>query len=395
MSRVRNTTTNILLSLILFILLFISTSCSTANNNTSTFTSKTPVVGVTVTNVPTFPATPRALPKAAQIDAYLTRLMEKGVMNGSVLVAHNGMVFDKGYGVADKEQHVPNIPQTRFRLGSVSKQFTAMAILMLQERGKLHVQDHICLYIPSCPSDWQPITIEQLLTHTSGIPDYTNLSDFAVTWTQAVTVEQLIARFKDMPLEFAPGSTFRYSSSGYVLLGYIIERVSHMTYATFLQTYIFGPLAMHNTGYDTRFPSLPQHATGYYAGYVKPDAYDMSVLYAAGALYSTVEDLYVWDQALAAHTLVSQSSLNAMFALHVACPTTGPGGCILHEDRGYGYGWFIAQEPQGRLIYHVGRIDGFFAYNGFYPATNTDVVVLSNLETTNVWEVGKMLGSMV
>ena len=316
-------------------------------------------------------------------------------MNGSVLVAHNGMVFDKGYGVSDKEKHIPNTPQTRFRLGSVSKQFTAMAILMLQERGKLHVQDHICLYISSCPSDWQSITIEQLLTHTSGIPDYTNFRDFAVTWTQAVTVEQLIARFKDMPLDFSPGSTFRYSSSGYVLLGYIIEHVSHMTYAAFLQKYIFDPLAMHNTGYDTRFPSLPQHATGYYAGYVKPDTYDMSVLYAAGALYSTVEDMYVWDQALAAHTLVSQSLLDAMFALHAPCPASGPGGCILHEDRGYGYGWFIAQEPQGRLIYHVGHIDGFFAFNGFYPATNTDVVVLSNLETTNVWQVGIKLGSMV
>jgi len=217
--------------------------------------------------------------------------MTKGVLSGSVLVAHNGMVFDKGYGVADKEQHVLNTPQTRFRLGSVSKQFTAMAVLILQERGRLHVQDAICLYIPACPSDWRPITIEHLLTHTSGIPDYTNFPDFAVTWTQAVTVEQLIARFKDMSLKFSPGSAFRYSSSGYVLLGYIIERVAHVSYATFLQKQIFEPLGMQNSGYDSRYPSLPQHATGYYGGYVKPDAYDMSVVYAAGALYSTVEDM--------------------------------------------------------------------------------------------------------
>lgn len=395
MHRIKNTTISMCLPLLLTSLILLTTSCSTESSTPSVSSNKTPITNASSAHVPTFPSTPVPLPKVAQIDAYLTHLMTKGVMNGSVLVAHNGMIFDKGYGVADKEKHVLNTPQTRFRLGSVSKQFTAMAILMLQGRGKLHTQDHICLYVPSCPSDWQSITIEQLLTHTSGIPDYTNFPDFAVTWTQAVTVEQLIARFKDMPLEFSPGSVFRYSSSGYVLLGYIVERVSHMSYALFLQKQIFEPLALHNTGYDSQYPSLPQHATGYYAGYVKPDAYDMSVLYAAGALYSTVEDMYVWDQALAMHTLVSQQSLDAMFALHASCPTSGPGGCLMHADLGYGYGWFIAQEPQGRLIYHVGRIDGFLAFNGFYPATNTDVVVLSNLETTDVLQIGRTLGSMV
>ena len=395
MYRLKNMTTHVWLPLLLSSLILLTTSCSTASNNLSLPANKTPTTSTASTSIPTFPSTSTPLPKAAQIDAYLTRLMTKGVMNGSVLVAHNGMVFDKGYGVADKEKHVLNTPQTRFRLGSVSKQFTSMAILMLQERGKLHVQDHLCLYVPSCPSDWQPITIEQLLTHTSGIPDYTNFPDFAVTWTQPVTVEQLIARFKDMPLEFSPGSVFRYSSSGYVLLGYVIERVSHMSYAAFLQKQIFDPLALHNTGYDSQYPSLPQHATGYYPGYIKPDAYDMSVLYAAGALYSTVEDMYIWDQALAFHTLVSQQSLDAMFALHASCPRSGPGGCLMHSDLGYGYGWFIAQEPQGRLIYHVGRIDGFLAYNGFYPTTNTDVVVLSNLETTDVLQIGRTLGGMI
>ncbi len=395
MHRTENTTTPMWLPLLLSSLIFLLSSCSTASSNTLVPVNKTPTTSTTSAYIPTFPSNPMPLPKAVQIDAYLTHLMTKGVMNGSVLVAHNGMVFDKGYGVADKEKQILNTPQTRFRLGSVSKQFTALAILMLQERSKLHVQDHICLYISSCPQDWQPITIEQLLTHTSGIPDYTNFPDFAVTWTQAVTVEQLIARFKDMPLEFSPGSAFRYSSSGYVLLGYIIERVSHMSYAAFLQKQIFAPLALHNTGYDTQYPSLPQHATGYYPGYIKPDAYDMSVLYAAGALYSTVEDMYVWDQSLAKHTLVSQQSLDAMFTLHASCPSSGPGGCLMHSDLGYGYGWFIAQEPQGRLIYHVGRIDGFLAYNGFYPATNTDVVVLSNLETTDVLQIGRTLGGMV
>jgi CubicO group peptidase (beta-lactamase class C family) len=121
----------------------------------------------------------------------------------------------------------------------------------------------------------------------------------------------------------------------------------------------------------------------------------MSVLYAAGALYSTVEDLYVWDQALAMHTLLSQQEQDAMFTLHVRCPPPGRGGCLLRTDQGYGYGWFIATEPQGKLIYHVGHIDGFFSYNGFYPAHNLDVVVLSNLETTNVLKIGITLAEMV
>src|SRR5579863_2549516 len=213
---------------------------------------------------------------AASLDSYLSHLAATCVLSGSVLVEQNGMLFSKGYGLADVDAQIPNTPQTRFRIGSITKQFTAIAILMLQDRGKLHVQDHICRYIPACPSDWQPITIAQLLTHTSGIPDYTNFPDFVATWTQPTTPEALIARFKDAPLDFPPGSVFRYSSSGYVLLGYIIERVSGESYATFLRENIFVPLKMNNSGYDTTYPALPRHATGYYADRSKPDPYDMS-----------------------------------------------------------------------------------------------------------------------
>jgi hypothetical protein len=156
-------------------------------------------------------------------------------------VAHNGLLFEKGYDLADKDANIPNTPQTRFRIGSITKQFTAMAILILQDRGKLHLQDPICLYVSDCPQDWQPITIENLLTHTSGIPDYINSPDFVATWTEPATPEELIARFKDMPLEFPPGSRFKYSNSGYALLGYITERVSGESYATFLRENIFVP----------------------------------------------------------------------------------------------------------------------------------------------------------
>lgn len=350
----------------------------------------------TSTVVPTFETTVfKPFPNASQLNAYLTQLANSGLLSGSVLMARNAMMFSKGYGLADKDAHIFNTPHTRFRIGSITKQFTAMAILILQQRGKLHVQDSLCRYISDCPQDWQPVTIEHLLTHTSGIPDYITFPDFVPTWTQSTTPEQLIARFKTMPLEFSPGSLFRYSNSGYILLGYIIERVTGEAYATFLQKNIFGPLKMNDTGYDSQYPALPQHATGYYKGYVKPDAYDPSVLYAAGALYSTVEDLYVWDQALMMHTLIPQQAQADMLQLHIPCPPSGARGCLLSTDQGYGYGLFLAQEPQGKLIYHVGRIDGYLTYNGFYPTSNLVVVVLSNLETTDVLKIGRILAAMV
>jgi CubicO group peptidase (beta-lactamase class C family) len=381
----------------MLMLTLLMAGCSTAGTTTIPKINKTPIVTPTST-IPPSPITPtstRPFPNATQLDAYLTHLEHSGVLSGAVLVAHDGMLFEKGYDLADREANIPNTPQTRFRIGSITKQFTAMAVLILQDRGKLHVQDPVCLYVPNCPQDWQPITIENLLTHTSGIPDYINSPDFMATWTEPATPEELIARFEDLPLEFPPGLRFKYSNSGYTLLGYIIERVSGESYTTFLQQNIFTPLKMNNTGYDTTYPPLPQYATGYYQGYSKPAPYDPSVLYAAGALYSTVEDLNVWDQALMMHKLVSQQALNAMFTPHVPCPPPGPGGCLLHEDMGYGYGWFIAAEPQGRLIYHVGHIDGFFTYNGFYPTSDLVVVVLSNLETTDVLKTGLTLASMV
>ncbi len=378
------------LPLILSIIALICAGCSQSAINPAPRTTSTPA-DVSTSTTPTA----KPFPNAAQIEAYLTHLNASGVLSGSVLIAKNGMLFEKGYGLADKDARIANTPQTRFRIGSITKQFTAMGILILQERGKLHVTDHLCLYIADCPQDWQPITLAHLLTHSSGIPDYTNFPDFVATWTQPTTPEELISRFRNMPLDFTPGSRFRYSSSGYILLGYIIERVSGESYASFLQDNIFRPLKMYNTGYDVAYPTLPQHATGYYSDYSKPDPYDPSVLYAAGALYSTVEDLNTWNSALMLHTLISQQTSDAMFTPHIPCPPAGPGGCLLRSDLGYGYGLFIAAEPQGRLIYHVGHIDGFFTYSGFYPASKLSIVVLSNLETTNVLQIGRALAAMV
>lgn len=353
--------------------------------------------------VMTTPHPSQSLSLASQVDTSLTRDVEDEQFSGSVLIARAGKVlFSKGYGMADWGQHVPNTPHTEFRIGSLTKQFTAMAILLLQERGKLHVQDHICLYVPHCPAAWQPITIHHLLTHTSGIPNYTDVSDF--DFTQPATPEQLIAHFIDKPLAFQPGTQYSYSNSGYVVLGYIIERVTGEPYALFLQHTIFTPLQMRNTGYDQNHPPLPEHATGYqdwqyvpFAELVKAQYIDMSWPFAAGGLYSTVEDLYRWTQALSTTVLVSQKSLDAMFTPYISiCPSAGCSGPFF-ESAGYGYGWIIATEqaPYRQVIWHNGSMPGFKAYIGLYSASKTTIIVLSNLASTNVLEIAASLESIV
>lgn len=334
----------------------------------------------TATSVQTPEAT--LTPLGARLDAYLSGLAQSGDLRGSVLVARGDTVLlSKGYGVADEASGAPNTATTRFRIGSITKQFTAMAILILQEQGKLRVEDSICRYVSDCPEAWRPIALRHLLTHTSGIPNYTDLPDFPALIETPATLDQLIARFRSLPLQFTPGARWSYSNSGYILLGAVIERVSGQSYSAFLQDHIFTPLGMRGASYDANTPPSPQHATGYLSAHHQPVYLDMSEFGPAGALASTVEDLYRWDRALIAHRLVSQQTMAAMFTPAIPCPA---GGCALPSDRGYGYGWFIAAEAGQTLIYHLGRIDGFLTYNGFSRPDDITVVLLSNLETTAV-----------
>src|SRR5260370_6037846 len=259
-------------------------------------------------------------PKAGPINAidhFISSAAQQQAFSGTVLIAQNGKILlDKGYGWADQGKRAPNQPGTKFRIGSVTKQFTAMAILLLQEQGKLHVQDPICEYIRGCPATWRTITIQHLLTHTSGIPDY--VTTFPLQ--QPASPAQLVAAFESKPLDFAPGAKFSYSSSGYAILGSIVENVSGESYAQFLQQEIFQMLHLSNTGYDQNFPPLRQHATGYKQPWVKADYVDMSVPYAAGSLSSPVDDLFRWDQALFNRKFASGESVQQVFTAQVtAC----------------------------------------------------------------------------
>src|SRR6266478_3662313 len=221
---------------------------------------------------------------------------------GSVLVARDGdVLLSKGYGSANLEWNIPNSPSTKFRLGSVTKQFTAACILLLEERGKLKVEDPVKKHMPDAPASWDKVTIYHLLTHTSGIPSFTGFPDYRSTEAIPSPAEKTVARFRDKPLEFEPGEKWSYSNSGYVLLGYLIERISGDRYEKFVRENIFTPLGMKDSGYDSNSAVIPHRAAGYVfrnnvfenAGFVH-----MSVPQGAGALYSTTEDLLKWEEGL-------------------------------------------------------------------------------------------------
>ncbi|MDQ6787728.1 MAG: serine hydrolase [Acidobacteriota bacterium] len=320
----------------------------------------------------------------AKVDEYMNAAVHVDGFSGSILVARDGQpVVSKGYGMANVELDVPNSPQTVFRLGSVTKQFTAMAIMMLQERGKLNVNDPACKYLSDCPAAWQPITVKNLLTHTAGVPNYTGFPDFAKTAVLPTTNAAMIAQLKDKPLEFAPGEKFAYSNSGYYLLGAIIERASGKSYADFLQENIFTPLGMKQTGYDVSARIIKNRAAGYarQGGEIVNAAYmDMTIPYAAGAMYSTTGDLLLWDQALYTEKLVSRKTLDEIFTPFKS---------------NYGYGWSISKKFDRQEISHGGGIYGFATEIDRFPADKVTVVVLSNVEGAPAGRIAGDLAAIV
>ncbi|HKO97915.1 MAG TPA: serine hydrolase [Pyrinomonadaceae bacterium] len=319
-----------------------------------------------------------------KVDEYMNAAIRINRFSGAVLLARDGQpIVSRGYGMANLEHAVPNTPQTVFRVGSVTKQFTGMAVVLLQERGKLSVNDPICKYLTDCPAAWQPITIKNLLTHTAGIPNYTEFPDFMKTAAVDTTSAELTSRFRDKPLQFALGEKYAYSNSGYYLLGTIIERASGKSYADFLQENIFAPLGMKDTGYDNPVRIINHRASGYARttdGFINAAPISMSTAYAAGALYSTVGDLLLWDQALYTEKLVSRKSLDEAFTPFKS---------------NYGYGWSIGKRHDRPVIAHGGGIFGFSAYIARYPADRVTVVVLSNVEGAPSGEIANSLSAIV
>jgi CubicO group peptidase (beta-lactamase class C family) len=287
---------------------------------------------------------------------------------GSVLVARGDTVLlSKGYGSANLEWNIPNSPATRFRLGSVTKQFTAASILLLEERGKLKTDDLVKKFMPDAPAAWDKITIFHLLTHTSGIPNFTGFPDYQPQEPFAATPEKLVARFRDKPLDFQPGDKWSYSNSGYVLLGYLLEKTSGESYQKFLQANIFGPLGMKDSGYDSNSAVIPRRAAGYQPGKDGPENagfIHMSIPFSAGALYSTTEDLLRWEQGLFGGKLLQAAALAKM---------TTP----FKDD--YACGVSVRTVGGRKVIDHGGGIEGFTTFLAYYPEDKLTVVALGNL----------------
>ncbi|MFW6160982.1 MAG: serine hydrolase domain-containing protein, partial [Acidobacteriota bacterium] len=303
----------------------------------------------------------------AKVVEYLNAHVELRTFNGSVLIAKNGQIlFSRGFGMANFELDVPNTPKTKFRLGSVTKQFTAMLIMQLEEKGKLSVDDPLAKYIPDYPNG-NKITIHHLLTHTSGVPSFTGFPEYKEIQVQPLSLEEIIALFKEKPLEFEPGAKHAYSNSGYILLGFILEEVSGKPYDLLLRENIFDPLGMNDSGYDWNKLILKHRASGYSIdkGEFVNDSYiDMHIPHAAGALYSTVEDLYTWDRALYTERLLTRDSLDKMFTPFL---------------ENYAYGWGVGELYGRKRISHGGGINGFVSNISRFPDDDACIVILSNL----------------
>ncbi|KAA9357139.1 serine hydrolase [Larkinella humicola] len=313
--------------------------------------------------------------KAEKIEELMRQYVENRQFNGTVLVAENGkVIMKKGYGLANMEWNIPNTPDTKFRLGSVTKQFTAFLIMQLVDQGKLKVSEKITTYLPDYPkATGDKITVHHLLTHTSGIPNYTNFPRFFETMSRdPYAPEAFVKKFSDLPLDFEPGSKFSYSNSGYFLLGVLIEKVTGKPYATVLQEGILTPAKLKDTGYDLPGPILPKRAAAYEkrgGGYVNAPYLDMTIPYAAGSLYSTVEDLYRWDQLLYTDKLLSAASKKALFTPALA-----------H----YAYGWGVGNAKIGQrkdsvlIVSHGGGINGFNTQFTRLPNDKHTVILLNN-----------------
>ena len=303
---------------------------------------------------------------------------------GTALVAQNGkVVLSKGYGFADLEWDIPNSPSTKFRLGSITKQFTAASILLLEERGKLKTDDLVKKYMPDAPAAWDKITIFHVLTHTSGIPSFTSFPDYESTEAIPTTPEKLVARFKDKPLDFQPGEKWSYSNSGYVLLGYLIEKISGQSYADFVQQSIFTPLGMKDSGYDSNSTVIMHRASGYArdAGKIVNAGFiHMSIPFSAGALYSTTEDLLKWEEGLFGGKLLSAASLQKM---------TTP------FKENYAFGLAVAAVNGHKMISHNGGIEGFNTTLAYYPDDKLVVAVLGNLNSAAPGEIANKLAAIV
>ncbi|MBI9054499.1 MAG: beta-lactamase family protein [Bacteroidales bacterium] len=317
-----------------------------------------------------------------RIDSVINNHFENGEFNGSALVTENGKaIYKNGFGYSNFEWEIKNSPDTKFAIGSCTKQFTATLIMKLIEENKLSLEDNISKYIPEYPADkGSKITIHNLLSHTSGIPDFFGLPQMRTLMYKENKPDDFIKTFWDLELDFEPGSQLKYSNSGYFILGVIIEKVTGLSYAKALKEYIFNPLQMNNSGVLKDREVLKNKAYGYIKVneiYRTAPYFNPSGAFSAGAIYSTVEDLLKWQNSINSNSILSQESIDKMLTVNFSR---------------YGYGFAILEKTLENgdivtLFGHEGQIFGFRSLIQIIKEDNCSVILLDNSQST---ELGKI-----
>jgi CubicO group peptidase (beta-lactamase class C family) len=332
--------------------------------------------------LPLAPGAARPEPPAAtaRLEAVAGAYAAEGRFMGSILVVEGDRVLlDRGYGKANLDWAIPNAPDVKFRIGSLTKQFTAASILLLAQDGKLSLTDPISSYLPDAPAAWSKITVYQLLHHVSGIPDFTEDPRFPVWSASPRTPKEILALVADKPLDFPTGSKFVYSNTNYEILGAIIEKVSGKTYGEMLASRLFGPLGLKDTGLDGDDLILPHRALGYSREgerLLYAHSESLTVPWAAGAMYSTTGDLARWASALYGGKVLKPASLKEM-------TTPGLGD--------YAMGLLVAADAGGQVIWHNGGIEGFHSYLAWRPGSRVTVVILANDQGASDEAIGAKL----
>jgi CubicO group peptidase (beta-lactamase class C family) len=323
-----------------------------------------------------------AAQSADVFDAVVRPFAADGRFMGAALVARgDDVIFSKAYGSANLEWNVPNEPATKFRIGSITKQFTAALILLLEEDGKLTLQDPLSRHVADLPASWKDITLFHLLTHTSGIRNFTALPDYRIRQVQPSSAAETLERLRGEPLDFPPGSQFRYSNSGYLMLGHVIERVTGRPYAEVLQARILTSLGMTGSGYDSNVAIIAKRASGYTASPNGPENarfVHMTVPHAAGALYSTTGDLHRWVRGLFGGRVLSAASRQKMITPHL---------------NNYALGLTVRDLDGRRTIAHGGGINGFNAFLAYYPNAEITIAVLGNINGTAPQQIAAALAT--
>lgn len=343
------------------------------------------------------PTTLPAQPLAERIETLLERYHELGRFNGAALVAADGeVVFEAGFGQADMAWDVPNRPDTRFRISSTTKQFTAALVLTLVEEGRIELDGRVTDYLADYPAaQGDRVTIHHLLSHSSGIPSYTTPAFMADAVRDPHPPDSLLALFSGLALEFEPGARWAYSNSGFILLGAIVETVTGKPYEVALRERVLDPLGLDDTGYGHYEEVIERLASGYVRtedGYARAPYLDTTVPYSAGMLYSTVRDLYAWDQALyGAGPFRDSATTTLLFEPRARLPPEL--SAEAHLPPSYAYGWFVGDVPVAgrkvRVIEHGGGIFGFATAFQRMPEERNTIILLDNTSSASVREIAR------